>query len=90
MIDDVTAQPVPATANVKYWRDLVERVVLTYVETFIGLLIVDSANWTVVGDVLSTGRSAGVAALPAALSLVKSLLAKLVSNPTSASLAPGV
>lgn len=80
----------PTTSTGRYLTDLVERVTLTYVEAFLGLLIVDASNWTVVGDVLSAGRSAAVAAIPAGLALAKTLLARMVGNGDSASLATNV
>lgn len=67
-----------------FLRDLAERVISTYVQVFLGLLIaagpVDVVN-------LSTLRAAAVASIPAALSVAKGLIAKQFGSPDSASLA---
>ena len=55
-----------------FWRDLAERAIATYVQTFIGLLIV---AWGTTVD-LAAVQAAAVAAVPAALSVVKSALAE--------------
>jgi hypothetical protein len=71
--------------NKKYWVDVVERVVATYVEVFLGLVIgsafVDSGKLN-----MGAVTAAGIAALPAALSLIKSLVASRLGDPSSASL----
>lgn len=64
-------------------RDLVERVLATYVQAFAGLLI---ASWSDAVD-LSTLRAAAVAAIPAALAVVKAGMARMVGDPDTASLA---
>lgn len=53
-----------------FFRDLVERAVSTYVQALIGLLIASS-----VIDVAAL-KAAAIAAIPAALSVVKSILAE--------------
>lgn len=70
----------------RFIRDLVERVGSTYVQAFLGLLL--ASGFAVDGVVdLSLVVKAAVAALPAALSLVKGLLARSVGDRESASLA---
>jgi hypothetical protein len=56
--------------NRPFFRDLAERAISTYVQAFIGLLIASG-----VVDVAAV-EAAAVAAIPAALSVVKSLLAE--------------
>ena len=58
------------TTSPIFFRDLAERAIATYVQTFVGLLIA--------GAVISvdTVQAAAVAAIPAALSVVKSVLAE--------------
>lgn len=65
-------------------RDLTERAVATYAQTFLGLLIASG-----VVDI-SAVKAAAVAAIPAALSVVKSLIAERFAPGTisPASLAP--
>lgn len=70
----------------RYIRDLVERVGSTYVQAFVGLLLASGFGVDGVLD-LSLVVKAGIAALPAALSLVKGLLARTVGDQESASLA---
>jgi 3-hydroxy-3-methylglutaryl CoA synthase len=53
-----------------FFRDMAERAISTYVQTFLGLLI---ASTTLDLKVI---QSAAVAAIPAALSVVKSILAE--------------
>ena len=73
----------------RFLRDLVERVISTYVQTFLGLLL--ASGFAVDGVVdLSLVVKAAVAALPAALSLVKGLVARSVGDKESASLASPV
>lgn len=67
-----------------YARDLVERVVTTFLQAFIGALVVtqplDLGMW----------RTAALAGVAAAVSLLKGLIARVVSVTNSASLAKGV
>jgi hypothetical protein len=74
--------------NRRYLLDLAERTAATYVETLCGLLIVGWADWTSVGDALDFGTSAAVAAVPAALAVVKGGLARLRGDKQEASLLP--
>ena len=59
----------------KYLIDLAERTIATYLETFLGLLL---ASWADVANlgVLSVAETAGLAAIPAALAVVKGGLAR--------------
>ena len=66
------------------WLDLAERAALTYVETAAGLLLADSTHMLSLG----TLRAAAVAALPAALSAIKSAFALGLGSSGTASLLP--
>ena len=61
----------------KFLIDLAERVVATYVETLIGLLLVGWSDFADLGSFLDFGTSAAVAAAPAALAVLKGGLARL-------------
>ena len=61
----------------KYLTDLAERTVATYIETLTGLLIVGWADFGDVASFLDFGTSAAVAAVPAALAIIKGGLARL-------------
>lgn len=71
----------------QFMVDAFERVVATYIETFLGLVI---ASAFVDSGKLNMGAvtAAAVAALPAALSLVKSLIARAVGDEGTAALLP--
>ncbi|MFJ6616688.1 holin [Kitasatospora sp. NPDC091335] len=62
--------------------DLVERTVATYAVAFLGLLLADGFDLTSI----SALKAAGVAALPAALTVLKSAVASFVGDPNSAAL----
>ncbi|MEU1284895.1 holin [Kitasatospora sp. NPDC005856] len=62
--------------------DLVERTVATYAVAFLGLLLADNFDLTSVGAL----RAAAVAALPAALTVVKGTVSTFVGDPNSAAL----
>ncbi|MEV7186582.1 holin [Kitasatospora sp. NPDC057542] len=62
--------------------DLVERTVATYAAAFLGLLLADRFDLTS----FSALKAAAVAALPAALTVVKGAVATLVGDPNSAAL----
>lgn len=66
----------------KFVIDAAERVALTYIEAFVGLLIADGLSPFDV-DALT---AAAVAAVPAALAMLKVVLASKVGQPDSASL----
>lgn len=67
-----------------YWRDVAERVGVTFVEGFVGAVVVaqmtDQKMW----------YAAVAAGLASAVALMKGLLAKKVGNADSASLDGGV
>lgn len=67
-----------------YWRDLGERVATTYGVSFVGLLTAHGANLLSVSAV----RSAALAAIPAAVSVVLGLVGARVGQPGTASLLP--
>jgi hypothetical protein len=65
----------------KVWiRDVAERTAATYVQAFIGLLL---AGWTTDTVDLSLVQAAAVAAVPAALAVVKGALASRVPGTIS-------
>lgn len=70
----------------RFIRDLVERVGSTYLQAFLGLLLASGFGVDGVLD-LSVLRRAAIAAIPAALSLIKGLVARTVGDKESASLA---
>lgn len=70
----------------RFLRDLAERVVATYIETLSGLMIVGWADFTRVSDFLDFGTSAAVAAVPAALAVLKAGFAKVRGDDDDASL----
>lgn len=74
----------------RYARDLVERLIKTFVQAFLGTLV--AANWFSLDQIrnVSTLQAAGLAGAAAVLSVVTSLISKFVNRPDSASLAPGV
>uniref|UniRef100_A0AAU2V931 Holin n=1 Tax=Streptomyces sp. NBC_00003 TaxID=2903608 RepID=A0AAU2V931_9ACTN len=65
--------------------DIVERAALTYVEAFLGLLL--AAGTTDIVD-LSTLQSAGIAAIPAGLAVIKGAIGTLLGRPGTASWLP--
>ena len=65
--------------------DIAERAVLTYIEAFLGLLL--ASGTTDLVD-LSTLQSAAVAALPAALAVVKGAVGTLLGRSGTASWLP--
>jgi hypothetical protein len=70
----------------RFVRDLAERVSSTYLQAFLGLLLASGFGVDGVLD-LSIAVKAAVAAIPAALSVLKGLLARGVGDKESASLA---
>lgn len=68
----------------KFVLDLVERTAATYVAAFLGLLLADQFDLTS----LSAVKAAAVAALPAALTVLKGAFATAVGDPTTAGLLP--
>lgn len=65
--------------------DIVERAALTYVEAFLGLLL--AAGTINIVD-LSTLQSAGIAAIPAGLAVIKGAIGTLLGRPGTASWLP--
>lgn len=80
----------PIRTKALYLRDLAERIVSTFVVAFLGALV--AGGWFDLAHIrdASAVQDAALAGVAAALSLVKGLAAKWVSNRDSASLAPGV
>jgi hypothetical protein len=78
------------TTKATYIRDLVERILATFVQAFLAALV--AGNWFDVTHLrdLSIVQAAGLSAIAAVLSLVKGLVAKGIGNRDSASAAPGV
>jgi hypothetical protein len=68
----------------RFLLDLAERTVATYAVSLLGLLLADGFDLTSVGAV----RAAAVAALPAALTVIKGAVATFVGDPTSAAMLP--
>jgi hypothetical protein len=68
----------------RFVLDLTERVGATYALSFLGLLLADGFDLTSVGAL----KASAVAALPAALTVIKGILATFVGDPTSAALLP--
>jgi hypothetical protein len=68
----------------RFLLDLAERVGATYAVAFLGLLLADGFDLTSVGAL----RAAAVAALPAALSVLKGVVGSFVGDPNSAALLP--
>jgi hypothetical protein len=68
----------------KFLLDLAERVAATYALAFVGLLLADGFDLTSMNAL----KAASVAALPAALSVIKGVLSTFVGDPNSAALLP--
>lgn len=64
--------------------DIVERTLAAYATTFLGLLLADGFDLTSVGAL----KAAAIAALPAALSILKGVLGPLVGDAGSAGWLP--
>ncbi|MET8297389.1 holin [Streptomyces sp. NPDC005180] len=64
--------------------DIVERTIATYAATFLGLLLADGFDITSLGAL----KAASIAALPAALSVVKGALGPLVGDSSTAGWLP--
>jgi hypothetical protein len=66
----------------KYLLSLAEQALGAYLSTFIGLVL---TNWS--GEIsMDTITAAAVAAVPAALIVIKSAIARYIGNPESATL----
>jgi hypothetical protein len=68
----------------KFWLDLTERTVATYAVAFLGLLLADGFDLTSI----SALKAAAVAALPAALTVLKGAIGTFVGDPTTAAILP--
>ena len=66
--------------NSTFLRDTLERTVATYLEALLGLIIANGAGLVTLDGV----KSAAIAAIPAALAVLKSILASRVPNTVSA------
>jgi hypothetical protein len=66
--------------NTVWLRDVAERTVATYLQAFFGLLL---AGWTTDAVDLSLVQTAAVAAVPAALAVLKGALASKVPSTIS-------
>lgn len=62
-----------------FTKDLAERVVVTFVQAFLGVIAVSGLN-------AISAKTAGIAGVAAVLSLVKGLIAKRIGDPGTASL----
>lgn len=70
--------------NLRFVADLAERTVATYVQAALGLLLADSTGMISISGV----KAAAVAAIPAALAVVKAALAGSVLSSGTASALP--
>jgi hypothetical protein len=70
--------------NLRFLADLAERTVATYAQAALGLLLADSTGMISISGV----KAAAVAALPAALAVVKAALAGSVLSSGTASALP--
>ncbi|MGW0736974.1 hypothetical protein [Streptomyces sp. NPDC002851] len=70
----------------KLLTDLIERTIATYAAAFLGLLLADGFDFTRI----SSWTAAAVAAIPTALTVVKSALGPLIGDPSTAAWLPGV
>jgi hypothetical protein len=68
----------------RFLTDLVERVIATYATAFLGLLLANGFDLTDLGAV----KAAAIASIPAALSIIKGVLARFVGDPGTAALLP--
>lgn len=67
-----------------WFRDVAERAAATWVETFCGLLIASGLDAPGI-HLISVAERAAIAALPAALAIIKAAFASRVGPPSSAS-----
>ncbi|MGW7542134.1 holin [Streptomyces sp. NPDC054770] len=76
---------VTSTRTPKLLADIAERAVLTYVESFLGLLLASGATNVVT---LSALESAAIAAIPAGLAVAKGAVGSLLGRAGTASWLP--
>jgi uncharacterized membrane protein len=69
-----------------YLSDLLKRVIMTFVHTFLGVLV--ASNWFDVNNItqISVLQSAAVAGITAVLKVVEGLAGNLVGDPEKASI----
>lgn len=72
----------------QFVKDLLERVLATYVEVFLGLVIVSAFSDGVVD--MSAVQAAAISALPAALAVIKGWVGRYRGDPDSASLSKDI
>ncbi|MEU1309526.1 hypothetical protein ABZ419_11610 [Streptomyces cinnamoneus] len=68
----------------RFFLDLVERTLATYLTTYFGLLLADGFDLTSI----SALKAAAIAALPAALTVVKAAIGSMVGAPHTAAWLP--
>jgi len=68
----------------RYLLDLAERTAATYATTYLGLLLATGFDLTNVGAL----KAAAIAALPAALTVIKGALSTFVGDPGTAAMLP--
>lgn len=68
----------------RWLMDMLERTLATYAVTLLGLVTADGFDLTDVG----AAKAAAIAALPAALTVIKSGVAVFVGDPASAAFLP--
>lgn len=68
----------------RYSLDVVERTFATYVVTLLGLLLAAGFDFTDMGAV----KAAGLASIPAALTVIKAAIATAIGDPGTAALLP--
>lgn len=74
----------------RYLTDLAERTLATFGETFLGLVIVGWSDVSTPVNRMAVVEKAAIAAVPAALAVLKAGVAKLRGNGDSASIAVNV
>jgi hypothetical protein len=71
----------------RFTVDLLERLIATYAETYVGLWVASGLGAAYITD-MSSWDKALVAFLPTAVALIKGLVAKGIGSPDSAALLP--
>jgi hypothetical protein len=82
VIKNALTELIDASNGGVWWQDAIERTVWTYLQAFLALVLVngtvDFTSW----------RTSLIAAVPAALAILKSVLAHFTGNPNTAALLP--
>jgi len=73
-----------ASNGATWWQDMLLRVVSTYVQTWIGLVLVLGSDGTATGVDFTQAQPALLAALPAALGVLKGYVASKFGDPSTA------